>query len=363
MNNEIAALKSAISTYGTSFTSLVTGISVGSEDLYRISPTGIAAKSGYGADPNTIVSYINQLRSALQGTALSGVKIGHVDTWTAWVNGSNSAVIKAVDWIGMDGYPYFQNTMSNGIDNAANLFFESYDATVSVAGGKDVWITETGWPVSGSTENLAVPSTKNAKTYWDQVGCQRSFGKINTYWFTLQDAYPITPNPSFGLVGSTLSTTPLYDLSCSSVSSSSSTSPSTKSTLTSASSVPATHASSPAASSASPTLAATGGSGLTPSQGGGAGGVGNMPSGSSSGNAATTLSSAASGAAPSVAIISSNGTYVTSTLTAPATSAGTSKASSTTTGPVIVSTNGAIAGSVSLAAGALAAVFAIMATL
>lgn len=33
--NELTALKSAIDTYGTAFTSIVEGISVGSEDLYR----------------------------------------------------------------------------------------------------------------------------------------------------------------------------------------------------------------------------------------------------------------------------------------------------------------------------------------
>ena len=75
------------------------------------------------------------------------------------------------------------------------------------------------WPVSGSTENDAVPSLANAKTYWDQVGCNKLFGKINTWWYTLQDAFPGTPNPSFGVVGTTLSTTPLFDLSCSGASS------------------------------------------------------------------------------------------------------------------------------------------------
>lgn len=38
-NNELTALKSAIDQYGSDFTDLVVGISVGSEDLYRISVT------------------------------------------------------------------------------------------------------------------------------------------------------------------------------------------------------------------------------------------------------------------------------------------------------------------------------------
>ena len=102
ITNEINALKAAISQYGTAFTSLIAGISVGSEDLYRVSPTGIENNSGAGASPAQIVNYIKQVRAAIKGTSAAGAKIGHVDTWTAWVNGTNSPVIKAVDWLGMD---------------------------------------------------------------------------------------------------------------------------------------------------------------------------------------------------------------------------------------------------------------------
>lgn len=70
--------------------------------MYRNSPTGIAAKSGYGANPADLVNYIGQVRAAIAGTSLSGASLGHVDTWTAWVNGSNSAVAQALDWVGMD---------------------------------------------------------------------------------------------------------------------------------------------------------------------------------------------------------------------------------------------------------------------
>lgn len=106
--NEIAALKSAIATYGSQLGGLVAGISVGSEDLYRISPTGILNKENPGVGPDVLVGYIKQVRDAIAGTPLSGVPVGHVDTWTAWVNASNDAVISASDWLGVDAYPYFQ---------------------------------------------------------------------------------------------------------------------------------------------------------------------------------------------------------------------------------------------------------------
>lgn len=84
MSAEITALKAAISQYGNDFAKLVVGISVGSEDLYRDSPTGVNANAGVGADAATIASYIVQVKAAVAGTILSEVPIGHVDTWTAW---------------------------------------------------------------------------------------------------------------------------------------------------------------------------------------------------------------------------------------------------------------------------------------
>ena len=233
INNEIAALTAFLGgSNGPALAKLIVGISVGSEDLYRISPTGIINKSGVGASPDDITDYIGRVKAAITNTPAKGAPVGHVDTWTAWVNSSNNAVITNSDFIGMDAYPYFQNTMTNPIGNGYSLFDAAYEATVGVAGDKPVWVTETGWPVSGDTSGEAVPSTANAQTYWDQVGCGLLFGKTNTWWFTLQDAFPTTPNPSFGVVGTTLSDTPLYDLSCSGASTSASSIPAAQATAT-----------------------------------------------------------------------------------------------------------------------------------
>ncbi|SPN97548.1 related to glucan 1,3-beta-glucosidase [Cephalotrichum gorgonifer] len=215
-NNEITALKTAISQYGDDLAPLVAGISVGSEDLYRASPVGIAAGEFAGADPNTLVNYIDMVRDAIRGTPLQGAKIGHVDTWTAYVNGSNSAVIEACDWIGMDAYPYFEDTHPNEVSNGANLFRDALGATKAAGGGKEVWITETGWPVSGKKFGSAVPSPDNARKFWRDVGCPM-FGVTNVWWYTLRDAAPDTPNPSFGVVGPKGNET-LYDLSCEGIS-------------------------------------------------------------------------------------------------------------------------------------------------
>lgn len=287
--NELAALSSAISMNGLA--QYVVGISVGSEDLYRISPTGLSSpNAGAGQEPSTLVDYINSVKSLTKGTAFDKVPIGHVDTWTAWVNSSNSDVINAVDFLGVDAYPYFQNTMANSIDNGQALFQQAFGNTQGASGGKPVWITETGWPVSGPTENQATTSTQNAKSYWDSVGCP-NFGKVPTFWYTLEDGVSDPTVPSFSVAHDG---TPLFDLSCSGVSNQSSSTTAFAATATTAG-----LSASIAGASSLPTGAfSTGGSGAIVT------GTGSSGSGSGASNGTYT---AGSPAAPSKTAGSSAG--------------------------------------------------------
>ncbi|KAH9822925.1 glycoside hydrolase family 17 protein [Teratosphaeria destructans] len=211
-DNEKIALKRAIDQYGDSFIKLVVGISVGSEDLYRNSPTGITNNHyNGGVDPHVIVDYVGQVRTLIKDTPAAGLTIGHTDTWTAFVNASNAEVIAQLDWLGMDTYPYYQTTMENSIDVSDKLFWDAYQATVGVSLGKPVMVTETGWPTSGDTMNKAVASIANAERYYASVGCSL-FGKTDTWWYTLLDSG--SPNPSFGICGSDINEAPLYNLNC-----------------------------------------------------------------------------------------------------------------------------------------------------
>lgn len=250
-NNELAALKTAIQQFGPQMAPLIDGISVGSEDLYRITPTGIMNKAGIGADPQTVANFIGQLRDAIKGTSLSSAKVGHVDTWTAWANNSNSAVIDAVDWVGMDTYPYFQPQDDNSIANAPSLFNQALQTTIGAVGGKDVWVTETSWPVSGAQSGNGVASVENAGEYWQKVACPL-LGSRPTWWYTLEDA---PASPSFGVVGAQGGETPLYNLSCKNVKSNST------SSMGSGSSSMGSGSSSTGSSSGSSTMGSGSGSG------------------------------------------------------------------------------------------------------
>ncbi len=67
---------------------------------------------------------------------------------TAWVLPENAGVAASVDFLGHNGFPYFENTKPNSIDLAADNFWSAVQQTESVAAGKPVFITETGWPSS-----------------------------------------------------------------------------------------------------------------------------------------------------------------------------------------------------------------------
>lgn len=138
INNEIIAIKNAAQRWPQMMKARVRGISVGSEDMYRASPEGQQNGSGAGATQQEINAYIAQVRGELSGTVLAGVPIGHVDTLTGWTVGNNKNVIGNVDFLGFNGFPYWETTKPNGIRNAAKLFQTGLSALEAVAQGKPV---------------------------------------------------------------------------------------------------------------------------------------------------------------------------------------------------------------------------------
>ncbi|KAG7290165.1 hypothetical protein NEMBOFW57_000163 [Staphylotrichum longicolle] len=212
IDKELNALKKAVEKYGDKFTKLVIGMSIGSEDLYRVSETGIINKAGVGAGPDVLIKFINQYKKTFSGTGLANVPVGHVDTWDAWTNGTNKAVIDAVDWVGVDEYPYYENGKGNDIKNAGTLFDRAFNAVAGVVGSKPIWVTETGWPATGEKWDQAQPSVENAKYYWDEVGCRKLFNKVPTFWYNLRDSNP--DNTMKFAITENLSTKPLFDLTC-----------------------------------------------------------------------------------------------------------------------------------------------------
>jgi glucan endo-1,3-beta-D-glucosidase len=212
IDKELSALKKAIDKYGKKFTDLVIGMSIGSEDLYRDSETGVTNKAGVGAGPAVVVKFIEEYKKSVSNTALKSVPIGHVDTWDAWTNGTNKVVIDAVDWVGVDEYPYYETGKGNDIKNSGKLFDRAFNAVKGAVGKKPIWVTETGWPATGPDWDEAEASVENAKYYWQEIGCRQLFNKVPTFWYNLRDSNP--DNEMKFAITNNLSTKPLFDLTC-----------------------------------------------------------------------------------------------------------------------------------------------------
>lgn len=149
----------------------------------------------------------------MRGTVLADKPIGHVDTWSAWTNASNSAVIDATDFLGVDIYPFFEADKDNTLDRAPDIFDTLWNRTVHASRGKPVWVTETGWPYSGDDWGAASASADAQAQYWRAVGCGRLFGRVNTWWYTLRDANAESEE-KFAVAGDELRTTPRFNLTC-----------------------------------------------------------------------------------------------------------------------------------------------------
>ena len=213
---ETSALDTAITTYGTSFTDLIYGISVGSEDLYRSTKNSADI---VGDSVANIQKYIGWTRQVLAKHSLSK-PVGHVDTWQMWLEPKyGQQLLPNVDFVGMDDYPYWENVTNN--QSASNMT-GNYEKLVAEVKGKPVWITETGWPVSApvNSSDPAKSGLSEASQYWQTVGCGWAFGKINTWWYIYNDLQAVSASkakpkqPSFGLAATPSDTCGLFDLTC-----------------------------------------------------------------------------------------------------------------------------------------------------
>ena len=81
-------------------------------------------------------------------------------------------------------FPYYETTKPNAIDKGKENFWYGVQKTESVAGGKNVWLTETGWPWRGPQSRGAVASKENASRYFKEVGCP-TFGKRKMFWYVI----------------------------------------------------------------------------------------------------------------------------------------------------------------------------------
>ncbi|KAH7161892.1 glycoside hydrolase superfamily [Dactylonectria macrodidyma] len=190
---EKAALLKAIKTHGTGW---IAAISVGSEDLYRKDIT-----------PQKLATQIYDVRGMVRQYN-KNLKVGHTDTWTAWVDGANDVVTKACDIAITNGFPYWQGVNSKDAirkKTFQNSFWSVQKHVKQVNSKAKVWVGETGWPTAGASFQGAAATTTSLKNYYASVACWL-WAKPDTsgFWFTAFDAPTASPEVEkhFGIADS-----------------------------------------------------------------------------------------------------------------------------------------------------------------
>jgi len=125
-----------------------------------------------------LIAYMNQVRQAVPAS----VKVTTADVYGTFL--ANPSLVAASDVVFANFYPYWEGT---AIGNAACSLQQEYQQMQSAAGGKQVWISETGWPSAGDSVGAAVPSPASAALYALQVFTWAGANNIPLLYFEAFD--------------------------------------------------------------------------------------------------------------------------------------------------------------------------------
>ncbi|KAI8099302.1 glycoside hydrolase superfamily [Halteromyces radiatus] len=165
---------------GVSFKN-VDAIIVGSEVLYRNDAT-----------PQTLANYIGRVANLVHPL---GVKVTTSELYSQIYL---SPVVDTVDFLMMNAFPYWEGVQ---IDQAVAKLFEHYDAVANRVNGKDIKISETGWPSLGANFQASVPSPDNQRTYVKGVLCEAQKRGVDVLYFSAMDeSYKSGVEGSFGIM-------------------------------------------------------------------------------------------------------------------------------------------------------------------
>jgi exo-beta-1,3-glucanase (GH17 family) len=124
-----------------------------------------------------LLDYISR---AKQGAP--GVDVGYVDAYFEFA--VHPRITEACDVILANCYPFWEGCPA---EHSLLYMKEMYRRAVSVANGKKVIISETGWPNVGTPEMGAVPSTENAIKYFINAYKWAEEENIEIFYFSSFD--------------------------------------------------------------------------------------------------------------------------------------------------------------------------------
>jgi GPH family glycoside/pentoside/hexuronide:cation symporter len=139
---------------------------VGNEVLYR-----------GDQDIDTLISYINEVKNNS-----NGISVSYVGIYTEFMD--NTKLVDACDKILINCYPFWEGSK---IEHASVYLQEMYHKTNAIAKGKEVVITETGWPSNGQVVGEAIPSKENLMIYFVESQAWAAQMNVNLFYFSSFD--------------------------------------------------------------------------------------------------------------------------------------------------------------------------------
>jgi len=124
-----------------------------------------------------LIEYIQRIRSVLPKDIL----VTTADTFDKVLQ---PKLISAVDVVFANLYPFFTGV---GVEQAMVVLDAQYKHLVRVCGGKEVIISETGWPSEGEKKGRAIPSLENAVRYFLEFASWAQARKVRHFYFEAFD--------------------------------------------------------------------------------------------------------------------------------------------------------------------------------
>lgn len=124
-----------------------------------------------------IIDYIKEVKESLPNTPVS-----YVDTY--FQHQKHPLLVVACDIILANCYPFWEG---KSIEEASSHLKQMYESTKSIANGKKIIITETGWPNQGDKVQDAEPSEENAMKYFINANNWSQQEKVDMFYFSSFD--------------------------------------------------------------------------------------------------------------------------------------------------------------------------------
>lgn len=124
-----------------------------------------------------LITYIKRVKEALPN-----IDVSYVDAYYQFLDKPN--LISNCDVLLVNFYPFWEGT---SIEYAVSYLQQMLEVTKTVANGKKIIVSETGWPSKGENVNEAIPSENNAMKYFIASQEWAKNNNIDLFYFSSFD--------------------------------------------------------------------------------------------------------------------------------------------------------------------------------